>query len=737
MTTLSDTLRQNLHAALVGRDAERALVAEALRAAELPFHVVHLYGPGGVGKTTLLHAFERLAVEAGVPAALLDMRDLEATPEGLARAVDAAFAGAPEGGRRLLLLDTFEAAQGLDGWLQRVFLPERSDELLVVIAGRNAPDPAWTADAAWAAAVRALPLGNLSAAETEAFLDGRNVPAADRAGVAAFTHGYPLALALVAERMRQRPGAPFVPSEAPDIVHALLERFVRDVPSPRHRTAIEGAALVRVVTEPLLAALLGDDATGAPDPHTLFGWLRGLTFVDDGPRGLVLHDVAREAVEADLRWRDAACYARLHARARRHYTALLLADGTDLPVVLGDYVHLYRDNPVVQPLLGSLAGAWRTADVRQARPMRPADVPALVAMVRQHEGEAAVAIAERWFAVQPTATEVFDAADGTPAGFLTALALDDAEARDRDADPLARAAWSAVEGTRRPGERVLLFRFWMDAGAYQGLSAVQSLVFARTVRHYLTTPRLAVSLLPVADPDLWAPVLAFAGLARWPEAEASVGGHAYAVFGMDWRAVPPAAWLDALAARVPSEVPEAPGAQAGRGPRRPLARRLRRRRPRGAQSRGAAAQDGRQPAPPLRARRRRRPGRRRRGPRRDAHLAAHRGRADARGSAARAPVLGRAPADVPHAGPEPGHRLGAPRRPVQLLPPAPRARHRPRRGRALAPRDWRLSAATTSQCSVIPAPEPGSPGQSNALESATTHRKTSRRSRVGARDDRE
>ena len=27
---------------------------------------------------------------------------------------------------------------------------------------------------------------------------------------------------------------------------------------------------------------------------------------------------------------------------------------------------------------------------------------------------------------------------------------------------------------------------------------------------------------------------------------------------MDWRAVPPAAWLDALAARVPSEVPEAP-----------------------------------------------------------------------------------------------------------------------------------------------------------------------------------
>ena len=577
--TLSDALRQNLRAGLVGRDAERAVFASALAADALPFHVVHVSGPGGVGKTTLLRAFEALAAEAGVPAAFLDLRDVDATPDGVTRAVEAAFAragtGAPAGaagGRRVLLLDTFEAAQSLDGWLQRVFLPARPDDLLVVVAGRHAPAPSWTADAAWAAAVCAMPLGNLTPAEAGAFLGGRDVPAADHAGVLAFTHGYPLALALVAERLRQRPGTPFAPADAPDVVRTLLERFVHDVPSPRHRTAIEGAALARAVTEPLLAALLGDagpdagpdaEAGGdgeasAADAHALFGWLRGLTFVEDGPRGLALHDVAREAVEVDLRWRDAERYATLHARARRFYTSRLLAPGAETATVLGDYVHLYRDNPVVQPLLGSLAGAWRNADLRPARPMRPADVPALVAMARRHEGDAGAAIAERWFVQQPDATEVFDAADGTPAGFLTALALDDTDPADRAADPLARAAWAAVEGTRRPGERVLLFRFWMDADAYQGLSAVQSLVFARTVRHYLTTPRLAVSLLPVADPDLWGPVLAFAGLARWPEAAAAVGEQAFAVFGMDWRAVPPAAWLDALAARVPTDVPAPP-----------------------------------------------------------------------------------------------------------------------------------------------------------------------------------
>jgi hypothetical protein len=568
-TSLHDTLRQNLRAGLVGRDAERAAFAGALAAGRLPFHVVHVFGPGGVGKTTLLHEFERVAAEAGVPAALLDLRDVEPTPDGFALAVEAAFGrtGAPAGdgadGRRVLLLDTFEAAQGLDGWLQRVFLPAQADSLLVVVAGRHPPAPTWTAGAAWAGAVRAMPLGNLSDAEAEAFLDRRDVPEDARAGVLAFTHGYPLALALVAERFRQRPGAAFDPSEAPDVVRALLERFVNDVPSPVHRTAIEGAALVRALTEPLLTALLGDDApaggaAGTPDAHALFGWLRGLTFVADGPRGLALHDVAREAIEADLRWRDPERHAVLHARARRHYTSRLLQPGADTALVLTDYVHLYRDNPVVQPFLGPLAGVWRESGVRPARPMRPADGPALLEMVRRHEGDEAARIAAYWFGQQPGATVVFDAADGAPAGFLTTLALDETERTDRAADPLAAAAWAAVEGTRRPGERVHLFRFWMDGEAYQGLSAVQTLVFAQTVRHYLTTPRLAVSLFPVADADVWGPVLGFAGLARWPEAGATVGGRPFAVFGMDWRAVPAAAWLDALADRVPHVVPEPP-----------------------------------------------------------------------------------------------------------------------------------------------------------------------------------
>jgi ABC-type phosphate transport system ATPase subunit len=49
----------------VGRDSERALFQSALVSPELPFQVLHIFGPGGIGKTTLLREFGRMAEIAG------------------------------------------------------------------------------------------------------------------------------------------------------------------------------------------------------------------------------------------------------------------------------------------------------------------------------------------------------------------------------------------------------------------------------------------------------------------------------------------------------------------------------------------------------------------------------------------------------------------------------------------------------------------------------------------------
>jgi hypothetical protein len=78
---------------------------------------------------------------------------------------------------------------------------------------------------------------------------------------------------------------------------------------------------------------------------------------------------------------------------------------------------------------------------------------------------------------------------------------------------------------------------------------VQSLIFVIAVRHYLTTPNLAYTFFPCADPDFWTPLFVYADLARIPEADFEVGGRCYAMYGHDWRVRPPLAWLSMMGER--------------------------------------------------------------------------------------------------------------------------------------------------------------------------------------------
>ena len=543
-------------AGFVGRAPELAAFADALGAERPPFHVVHVWGPGGVGKTALLGEVARLCDGAGVPVTWLDGRDLDPTPG----AVEAAAGGVGADGRAVLLVDTYEALRPLDGWVRRTFVPGLPGGVLVVLAGRDRPAPEWRLG--WGGAARELPLRNLDAADARALLDRGGVPSEAWDDVLAFTHGHPLALALVAERFRQRPDAAppaFDAAAEPEVVRALLDRFVDALPTAAHRAAVEGASVARVLSEPLLAALLGDGAPG-DGAHELFGWLRRLTFTESDARGVRLHDLVRETVEADLRWRDPERHAALHRRARDYYTGRLQRPASEAVrrETLADYVHLYRANPVVRPLLGRLREAWAEGGVEGPAPLAAGEADAVAALAERHEGAESARIVRRWLGRRPEAAEVFHDAGGAVAGFLLTLHLEQTDPADREADPALAAAWDAVGEGLRTGEAGLFFRSWLDAEAYQGVSVVQSLVFARTVERYLATPGLAVSLLAVADPDLWAPVFGFAGLHAVPEAAFAVGDRDYAVFGQDWRVVPPAEWLEGLAGNAPDRASAPP-----------------------------------------------------------------------------------------------------------------------------------------------------------------------------------
>src|SRR5579871_2811060 len=295
---LGDHLSSARHQQFVGREAERERFQAALAAAELPFHVLFVCGPGGVGKSSLLREFVYCCEQAGLPWISLDARNLDPSPESFQSALRSALGLAPEDtplaamaakvDRGVLLIDTYELLAPLDSWLRDTFLPELPEHALVVIAGREPPSPAWRADAGWRSLLQVMPLRNLSPSESRAYLARRSVPLAQHDAILDFTHGHALALSLVADGFAQRPDDRFKPESAPDVVRALLQQFMQQVPGPAQRAALECCGIVRLTTEPLLADLLQ-----MPDAHDLFEWLRGLSFIESGQQGIYPHDLAR------------------------------------------------------------------------------------------------------------------------------------------------------------------------------------------------------------------------------------------------------------------------------------------------------------------------------------------------------------------------------------------------------------------------------------------------------------
>ena len=482
----------------------------------------------------------------------LDGRDLEPSPAGMLAALGRALDEPPDGSpletlarrpRGVLLVDTYETLAPLDPWVREVLLPELPGGHLVVLAGRDPPAAGWLADAGWRDLIRVVPLRNLRPDESQAYLTARGVPAAQHPATLAFTHGHPLALSLVGDVLAAG-GDPtaFTPERRPDMVRSLLERFVQRLPSARHRQALEACAHVRVTTEALLASALGVE-----DAHELFGWLRRLSFVEEGPYGLFPHDLAREVLDADLRWRNPESYLELHRGVRRFIVAhLQQAHGLERQRAFFDLLYLHRNNPIMRAVFD-----WETLGTAHTEPATARDREAVLAMVGRHEGAASARIAEHWWRRQPEAFTAFRGPAGELVGFIAGLALHRAGPADLEADPAAAAArrFADRHGPARPGEELVSYRFWMGADAYQGPGPARNLLAATTALEGLTNPRLAWYFLTFADPEAWHPVMTYLNHPRAGEAEFEVGGRRYGVYAHDWRAEPPLAWLDRMGER--------------------------------------------------------------------------------------------------------------------------------------------------------------------------------------------
>ncbi len=520
--------------AFAGRAAELGIFRSALSGDAKGLAVLYLHGPGGIGKSMLLRRFAAEARAAGREVLEVDGRITEPTPQAFEEEAGAVLTGE----RAVLLIDTFERCQGLEGWLRDRFLTRLPAGALVVIAGRQAPDAGWTSDPGWAALMRTVALRNLNPDEAAAFLNNRGVPQRTHDALLAFTGGHPLGLALAAAVAIQDEESTGDWEPSRDVIETLLPQLIGEVPSPTHRRALEVCAHAYVTTETLLRAVLGDAAVST------FDWLRGLPFVESARHGLFPHDVVRAALEADLRWRDPDGFTELHSRLRRHlFDRIRTVPESGMLPAAGEFFYLYRTDRYISDF-----NSWRGDGEVVLHTCDPAEHTSVIELTTKVEGPESAALARFWLDRQPDTFRVYRSTrSGEIVGFSTWLRQ--TEPYGEDVDPVIAAAWKHARSTAalRDGEHLAVSRFHvpgLTGGNQPRVSPVEDLHQWRFVAEVVRAgPRLGWSYIAIRAADFWHPYMTSLGLVPIDD-RPRIGDVEYHLFALDWRTQPLWTWAE-------------------------------------------------------------------------------------------------------------------------------------------------------------------------------------------------
>jgi DNA-binding CsgD family transcriptional regulator len=449
-----DRLRHAVAHSVVGRARERDALLALLCRADGPA-IVFVSGPGGIGKSTTVAAVTA-ALEHRV--LTLDGRTVEPTAPGFLAALarelghdglnsvtdaSAALADAEVG---TLVVDSFERLNLLDGWLRNDFLVVLPAHLTTVVVGRRPPNLVWRTASGWRQLLAEVAVGPLDDEDARLLVDRRGLAPEAAARVLRFGGGHPLALELLAEALARHPQLDLPDGPPAEVVEELFEVLLDDL-EPRERRTAEDAAVLRRITQPLLAAVL-TDAEGGVNVQWAWRSLRGLPFTRTTATGIEFEPVARQTLAGALEIRDPVRVRELRRRAAE--AALRDAERAPSWDATADLLYLVQ-NPTIRNSYVPPDGQQHPVELAATD-----DLPAVLAITERYDGPAGAAVMEQWWRSHRAEFVVGRGPDGAVTAFSVLVPLAEVDGRLSVTDPVLATIIADLRARPLPPDSIAL-----------------------------------------------------------------------------------------------------------------------------------------------------------------------------------------------------------------------------------------------------------------------------------------
>jgi len=350
-----DYIRQMKQHSFVGRTEEIRLFKQFLSYG-LFEKILYLWGPGGIGKSTLLQEFSHCCKEEGIQFIQLDSRDFPHTPEGFCKRLLSVLQNNKEHEERslfeacigalhklgetekiVLAIDTFEEMKCLEEWFREQFLVELTDSFLVVLAGRHPLSSVWL-NPIWNKLIKEIPLSFFDLDTTKNYASSFSL--SDQLHIQrifALSKGHPLTLSLLVGLNPEE----LIKDENIDLSKILKQvsmSWLKETPGHFYHEFIEAACMVRVFNQESLESMLNRTISSEE-----FEQLLSLSFVKTCKRGWFIHDLIRPILLQDVRLRKPQIYAALWKKAISYFYSQLSTVRKDTWEIALDIVFLLED----------------------------------------------------------------------------------------------------------------------------------------------------------------------------------------------------------------------------------------------------------------------------------------------------------------------------------------------------------------------------------------------------------